>query len=408
MIDMYFKDLASGIEQSLQEGRGGASARKKYALEVARLGVRLYSEDQVVALCGVLAPFDLLNSMGVTSCFVEFIGAMLASMGAVDKTLAAAEDLGYPTDLCSYHRAIIGAAESGLMPAPDFLIATTSPCSAGLATIETLSKKYGKDLRVLHIPYNDDAGSVEYLAAQIKSLTQFVAAHTGRPFVMDDLVEAIDLTNRARALMVEVFDLASCVPTPARRSDMMNFAFIMSLLLGTEAAVDLARTYRDEFAAKVKEGVGGVPGERVRLLWFQNRIQFKSPLEKMLEEEFGAAVAVDELNVINWEPIDPAHPFESIARRTLSNPLTGPVDRRIENLVKLIRSNRVDGVLLPCHWGCRQGTGARGLIEKALAKEGVPSLNLEVDCVDPRNFAIGQLRTRLTAFIETIEARKAV
>jgi benzoyl-CoA reductase/2-hydroxyglutaryl-CoA dehydratase subunit BcrC/BadD/HgdB len=32
-------------------------------------------------------------------------------------------------------------------------------------------------------------------------------------------------------------------------------------------------------------------------------------------------------------------------------------------------------------------------------------LNLEVDCVDKRNFAEGQLRTRVEAFIEMLESR---
>ncbi len=37
-----------------------------------------------------------------------------------------------------------------------------------------------------------------------------------------------------------------------------------------------------------------------------------------------------------------------------------------------------------------------------LKAAGVPLLNLEVDCVDPRNFSQGQLMTRLEAFIEMI------
>jgi benzoyl-CoA reductase/2-hydroxyglutaryl-CoA dehydratase subunit BcrC/BadD/HgdB len=32
-------------------------------------------------------------------------------------------------------------------------------------------------------------------------------------------------------------------------------------------------------------------------------------------------------------------------------------------------------------------------------------LNLEVDCIDPRPFAEGQLRTRLEAFAEMLESR---
>ncbi|MBI5529369.1 MAG: 2-hydroxyacyl-CoA dehydratase [Deltaproteobacteria bacterium] len=406
MIREYFADLASGLESKLRDG-GTATARKLYALEVARLGMRLYGGGENVAWCGVLAPFDLLSSMGVTSCFVEFVGAMLASMNAVGPALSEAENLGYSTDMCSYHRAINGAAATGLMPEPGFLIATTCPCSGGLSTVESLAKKFKKDLFVIHVPNGNDGRSAEYLASQFRKMTAFVAAHTGRPLDPERLRHTVALTNRTRELLIEVYSLAAKVPTPARRGDLPNFGFIMALLMGSEAGVQLATAYRDEFAAKAAAGTAGVPGESVRLMWFQNRVQFKNPLEKMLEEEFRAAVVIDELNSITWDPIDPDGPFESFAARALSNPLGGPVDRRVANLLKLAREYRVDGVIHPCHWGCRQGTGARGLVQEALKKDGIPVLNLEVDCIDPRNFSEGQLRTRLQAFVETIAARKA-
>jgi len=71
----------------------------------------------------------------------------------------------------------------------------------------------------------------------------------------------------------------------------------------------------------------------------------------------------------------------------------------------LARDYRLDGASNPCHWGCRQGTGARGLISNGLKEINVPVLNLEVDCMDTRNFAEGQLRTRIEAFVEMLENR---
>jgi benzoyl-CoA reductase/2-hydroxyglutaryl-CoA dehydratase subunit BcrC/BadD/HgdB len=126
-----------------------------------------------------------------------------------------------------------------------------------------------------------------------------------------------------------------------------------------------------------------------------------------LEKEFGAAVVADELNSITWEAIDPEDPFPGLARRILSIPLTGDVDHRLENLRQMARDYRVDGAINPCHWGCRQGTGARGLIESSMREIGVPVLNLEVDCVDQRNFSEGQIRTRLQAFMEMLADRPA-
>jgi benzoyl-CoA reductase/2-hydroxyglutaryl-CoA dehydratase subunit BcrC/BadD/HgdB len=48
----------------------------------------------------------------------------------------------------------------------------------------------------------------------------------------------------------------------------------------------------------------------------------------------------------------------------------------------------------------------RGLITESLRELDVPVLNLEVDCVDARNVAESQVRTRLEAFMEMLSHRK--
>jgi benzoyl-CoA reductase/2-hydroxyglutaryl-CoA dehydratase subunit BcrC/BadD/HgdB len=45
------------------------------------------------------------------------------------------------------------------------------------------------------------------------------------------------------------------------------------------------------------------------------------------------------------------------------------------------------------------------MISQGLSQIGVPVLNLEVDCVDTRNFSEGQLKTRLEAFTEMLDSR---
>jgi benzoyl-CoA reductase/2-hydroxyglutaryl-CoA dehydratase subunit BcrC/BadD/HgdB len=137
----------------------------------------------------------------------------------------------------------------------------------------------------------------------------------------------------------------------------------------------------------------------------QNRIQFPNPLLQLLEQDHGAVIAVDELNDVTWEPLDPREPYEGLARRMITMPLNGPAERRVRHLQRLAREYRVDGVVHPCHWGCRQGTGLRGLVQQGCREFGLPVLNLEVDCVDARSFAEGQLRTRVEAFLELIGRR---
>lgn len=230
MMLKMFQEQLSGIEAKLASPNLETVARKTYAREIAKLGIRLYSGDQAVAWCGVLAPFDLLHALGVTSCFVEFIGAMLASTGGVAACLEEAESLGFPTDLCAYHRAVIGATHQGLMPEPNFLIATSSPCSGGLSTVEHLARHFNKDLFILQVPYRNDPASVSYLADQLRAMTRFVVDHTGRPLDEKELRRALGRTNQTRELLLEVNQLAAVIPTPARRNDMANLGFILALL----------------------------------------------------------------------------------------------------------------------------------------------------------------------------------
>ena len=405
MMYQYFKDMAAGIETKILHDPNLPNPRKKYALEVARLGSRLYSGDHAVAWCGVAVPFDLLNAMGITCCFVEFVGAVLAATGMADSFLEEAEQAGFIGDTCGFHRSVIGAARQKIMPEPDFLIATTCPCSGGVAVMENLAHMFDKDLFVLNIPQKNSEQSVAYLANQIKDMVEFVTRHTGESLDKRKLRQAVENTNRTRKILEQVYQLAQKVPSPTDGRLLINFGLVMPLFFGTPAAIDIAQAYKDEFLTRINNGIQGVPNEKLRLLWIQNRIQFNNPLVELLETQYGANIVSDELNDIYWDPIDPEDPYRGMARRAAAIPLNGSIESRIKHLRKLARAYQLDGAINPCHWGCRQGTGARGLISDGLKEIGVPVLNLEVDCMDKRNFAEAQLRTRIEAFIEMLECR---
>ena len=403
MMLQFFDNIISGIESKLEIDPSSISARNKYALEISRLGRRLYTSEEKVAWCGITAPFDLLNAMNVTSCFVEFVGAMLASSGMVTSFLENAEQTGFGPDICGYHRGVIGAANHGMMPKPAFLIGTSVPCIGGLAILENLAINFKKDLFVLQLPKDDTKRNVQYLADQIKLMEKFVQEHTGTTLDPARLAACIENTNKAREIMVDVYDLAKHIPSPVHSRDLRNFGIVMALFLGTVEGIEIASAYKDEFKTRIEKGQSGVTNEKVRLMWIQNRIQFKHPLDKLLDTEYQASIVVDELNDITWGPIDSDDPYTGMAKRAISIPFNGPIDQRIDHLKKLATEYKIDGAINPCHWGCRQGTGARGMIQDGLKEIGIPVLNLEVDCIDTRNFAEGQLKTRIEAFLETIE-----
>ncbi|MBT7259634.1 MAG: 2-hydroxyacyl-CoA dehydratase, partial [Desulfobacula sp.] len=152
---------------------------------------------------------------------------------------------------------------------------------------------------------------------------------------------------------------------------------------------------------RIKTGRHHASKEKKRLMWIQNRIQYPFPMDNMLDD-LGAKIVVDELNNVTWEPMDTDNPYESIAKRMIAIPFSMSTSERIKTMQNLALEYQIDGAINPCHWGCRQGTGARGLISKGMQDINVPVLNLEIDCVDSRNLAKGQIETRVEAFMEML------
>jgi len=401
MMYDYFKNMVDGVSQKLLQDPDSINAKKKYVLEIAKIGQKLYTRDEKIAWCGVTIPFDLLNSMGVTSCFVEFVGAMLSSNETAPIFIKEAEDSGYAPDSCAYHRAVTGAMLKNIMPEPDFVIGSSSPCTAGLAVMEDMARRFKKDFFILNVPQNNSKESVKFLTDQIKEMTRFVTAHTQKPLSMEKLGRALEFFNESSLILKDIYNLAKQTPSPVDNKLLKDFGTVIGLIMGTREGVEICQAFKDELIDRIESNKIDPSKEKIRIMWIQNRIQYKFPIEKMLED-FGVKIVVDELNDVTWEPMDPDNPFESIAKRIISIPYSLGTSERIAHMQLLAREYKLDGAINPCHWGCRQGTGVRGLTTKGLKDINVPVLNLEIDCVDSRNLAQGQIETRLEAFVEML------
>nr|MDO8114888.1 2-hydroxyacyl-CoA dehydratase family protein [Candidatus Sigynarchaeota archaeon] len=398
MLKSYFEDLEKGLSKKLAEK---VTARRTFIHEIARIGMKMFDPAWSTAWTTVFVPFEILNAMGVSGLFIEFVGAMVAGAGVARPFFERAEREGYSTDGCSYHRTIVGAALNGMLPEPDLLIAASFPCNGGVKALMRIGEIYKKDVLILNSPYRDTPESIDYLVKQYENMIAFIKEKNGRELDVSKLKQSIHYNNEGREYLLEAFELCKHVPSPANSDDWKNFV-IYALLSGSKEGVAVAKTYRDELKRRLDAGVVGVPGEKHRLLWVQNRLQFKTDLIDVLEKQYKANVVIDELNYVYWTPMDEADPLRSLATRQIRHPLIGPVERRLHYLTQMAGEFKVDGVINPSHWGCRQSAGVRGLFKDAFQAIGIPLIHLDVDCVDERNYARGQLLTRLEAFMELL------
>ena len=252
MMYDYFKNMVDGVSQKLLQDPDSINAKKKYVLEVAKIGQKLYTRDEKIAWCGVTIPFDLLNSMGVTSCFVEFVGAMLSSNETAPIFIKEAEDSGYAPDSCAYHRAVTGAMLKNIMPEPDFVIGSSSPCTAGLAVMEDMARRFKKDFFILNVPQNNSKESVKFLTDQIKEMTRFITAHTQKPLSMEKLGRALEFFNESSLILKDIYNLAKQTPSPIDNKLLKDFGTVIGLIMGTREGVEICQTFKDELIDRIE------------------------------------------------------------------------------------------------------------------------------------------------------------
>jgi len=398
ILEQYFSQLEASLKAKLDLK---FTPRRKFIYEIARIGSRIFDKNWSIGWTTVFVPYEILTSMNVSGMFVEFFGAMLAGAGISRKYFELAESKGYSTDSCSYHRTIIGAAMDGMIPEPDVLIGASFPCNGGVKALKRIGEIFNKEVFILNIPIEVTPNSIDYMVEQYEQMIDYIEDQTGRKLNHQILNQAIKYNNIARQYLIEINELCRHVPSPSNSNDLKNFIMYI-LLLGTKEGIDVAKAYRDEFQNRIDNKQFGLPEEKYRLLWIQNRIQFKTDLLEALEENYGANIVIDELNHIWWDPLDENDPLRSLAYRMMTHPLVGPAERRLKVLAQLAKEYNIHGAINPAHWGCRQSSGERVLFKDVLQKVGIPLIHLDVDCVDERNYSHGSILTRLEAFMEML------
>ena len=360
------------------------------------------------------APVELLRAMGIFAVYPENFAAACAVRGGT-LLCEVAERLGYGRDLCSYARTSIGAtvlppgALSEGLGRPDLLIACNNICGTVVKWFEALRGLLGVPLFILDTPFLPDGLSdhaVDYVAGQMEDLVRWLEQRTGHPLDGGQLAQAIRLSNEAIALWREIRRLCQARPSPLNAPDLFVHMAPIVVLRGTPEAVAYYRTLRDEVAARVRDGVAAVAGERFRLLWDNIAIwprlyRFFAPFA-----ERGACFVVDTYTG-GWDAVvEAGDPLESLAGAYIGVFLNRSFSHRVERMERLIGEYGCDGFVMHNNRSCKPySLGQPVARRRVAAATGVQGLLIEADMGDPRAYAEEPIHTRIQAFLETLEGR---
>jgi benzoyl-CoA reductase/2-hydroxyglutaryl-CoA dehydratase subunit BcrC/BadD/HgdB len=349
------------------------------------------------AMVNLFFPCELLHAMDITPLFTEGLACYLNGAGCEQAFLEIAENAGVPPTLCSYHRVLLGAALSDVMPAPRFVASTSLACDANLSTFRTIAGHYGVPHFVVDVPGVCTEETIAYVADQLRSVASGLEETMGKRLEEDRLRAVIRSANRSIGLHREHYRLLARKYMPGDLTSEMNKIFPTHTHLGTAEA-------EQYFGLLLEDTRRSAPARgETRILWVHTIPYWQESVRELFSHSGRQLIAAD-LNVDSLEELDEAQPYESLAGRLLTNMLNGPAERRAGRLAEMARTLNADGVVYFCHWGCKQTLGAARLIEERLEREGFPVLVLDGDGCDRKNVNDGQMRTRLQAFLEVLES----
>ncbi len=367
---------------------------------------------------------EIFYAMDLQPLFPENWSPVCAAFGLAPRNFEVAEALGYSRDLCGYLRNIIGYIhgpinEEGLplgrLPEPDILLSPGGGCVPVMKIFHALERRF-PDARVFkadlpQVAVEDIRGHhIQYATTEMRRLIKFLTETTGREMDYDRLKHVVSLSDQACALWDEIMTYRRHVPTPFSAAE-IGIMFVMVTLQGTQTAVDFLSSVRDEVKQRTEAGIGVIADEKIRLFWDNIPLWYNMGLFNYFENMGGVFVA--ETYSAAWSlRLDVDRPLEALAMKSLmSYPLVScvSVKRRMENVLNACRDYAIDGAVLHRNKSCVPITLGQMDIKRALERElGIPSVVIDADHMDARNFSMTQFQARVDPFMELLLERKGI
>jgi len=364
-------------------------------------------------------PVEPLIAMDVIPVYPENYGAMIgASKMGVD-LCETAEGMGYCRDLCSYARSDIASSTVnggpiGGLPEPDFLVCCNNICGTVLKWYEVQARYYKVPLFIFDTPFSHTEMTNEarrYVEKQIYEYIDFLEKACGKKWDDDRMVEVGKLSIEGQRLWQAVLDTCMNKPAPMSAFDAFFHLALIVTLRGTQTAVDYYKELLEEMNERVRQGVSAVPNEQYRLLWDNLPIWYKT---KWLSEKFAShnACLVADTYTSAWcgqlDYLDENDFLKSMVEGYTSIYLNISVDQMANTVLKMADKYDVDGLVMHSNRSCKPYSLGQYDIQRIVQKErNLPSLMIEADMVDERNFSESQTETRIDAFMELVKENKA-
>ena len=332
-------------------------------------------------------------------------GAVAVSLCATSEEPISAAEEHLPSNLCPLIKASYGFGLTDTCPYfyfSDFIVGETT-CDGKKKMFELMNDL--KETYVMQLPSSRDEIALNMWEQEMYKFWKKLEDFYGVTITEEDVKKAIVEKNAERDLILEYLELSKLNPSPISGYELGTKLDALSFIPDMEERCRQIRQRIDEVKADWEQNYKGKVSRRPRILITgcpNGGVRDKTI--KALEELGADVVAFDTCNSNREkiEKVDTTLPVaQALARKYLNIncSVMSPNENRLKFITDMVDEYQVDGVVEIILQACHTFSIESSNVKKAVVAKGVPYIKIETDY---SKADVGQINTRLEAFLETV------
>ncbi len=318
-----------------------------------------------------------------------------------------------PARSCSLVRSTHGLLHAEEMQDELDLVVVPATCDQKKKSAEMIADS-GYATHILDLPSRRDTDHARsFWYDSIGELTAKLENVTGNRLSARKLKNALSTVNSARQEFRRLHNLRASVPPVIHGKDV----FMITAAYSSEGIQEWTQSLRElnnELETKIVAKEFVASEDAPRLLFTGAPPLFPNMKVPLLAEEHGAIIVADEVcsstrllyDQVSFDEGRLYDMLPAIADRYLKPctcPCFVPNQERRDRILELVKSFRVDGVVYQAFSGCQLYEMEHRMLGHTLSEVGISMLYIETDY---SREDMGQLSTRMEAFLESLRIRK--
>ncbi len=338
------------------------------------------------------APEELLWAAGV-------LPVRMRGTGSEDTSCA---DQYFGSVNCGFVRHTLNRLAGGDLAFLDALLLTNSCDHLRRLADVCMAKQLAPFCLYVDMPHVKSESALTRLTAQLRILKERLESHFGVAITDARLADAVATYNQTRRLLRRASALRAEDPPRLTGSEVLAMAVAASSM-----PKDRFNTLLEARLTQVEGGNGSTHARRARLLVIGGALDDPAYLEVI--ESLGATVVADQLcwgaKTFATATQEGGDPITAIARRMLDHlpcpRMLSEYPTRLASLIEDVQQYRVDGIICERLKFCDLWGGETEMLRRSVREQlQLPLLVLEREYLTASS--VGQLRTRVQAFLETL------